>query len=435
MNLSMREGPNDGHAPGSEADKERLCAWIDAHRHEMVAFLQELIRIPADNPPGDCQRIADWLYRHLQAFPLDDVQLLPVPQERVESVGMVRVANVVARMVFGDGSGPVVGLNAHGDAVAPGLGWTRNPYGGDVVEGAVYGRGAAVSKSDIAVYTYAAAALRIVTAPLSGRVDLVFTFDEESGGTIGPARLLAEGTIRPDVAITAGFTHSIVNAHGGCLHLEVRLQGRSAHAAEPELGVDALEAMTQVLHELYQYRDRLAERRSKIPGLGSPTLVVGLIRGGINTNVVPDECVIRLDRRLIPEEDGDQVENEIRRLIEEAVSSRPVRVDIQRILYAKPLRPTPPESRIVQTLKQNWTTVMGGREPDIHGVPLYTDARHFAEAGIPVVLFGAGPRTLAEAGGHRADEHVRIDDMVLAAKILTMTLYDLLRKGVGGNER
>lgn len=410
----------------SRPDKRRLFDWIDENRGAIVEFLQELVKIPSDNPPGDCWAIAEHLYRRLNRLPLDDVRLLNVPPEAAASRGMIRVANVVATAVFGDGSGLNIALNAHGDAVAPGLGWTRDPYGGEVVDGKLYGRGAAVSKSDIAAYTFAVAALRRATAPLSGTVTLAFTFDEETGGIIGPKRLLETGVIRPDMAITAGFTHSIVNAHNGCLHLEIRIKGRSAHAAEPHRGVDAVEAMIDVVQALYHYRDTLSRKRSSTPGIASPTMVVGLISGGINTNVVPDLCTIRLDRRLIPEEDGEVVEADIRRIIEEASRRRGVEVEIERLLYARPMKPTPPDSPLIRALTANWKAVMGGKDPEIHGIPLYTDARHFAEAGIPVVLFGAGPRTLAEANGHRADENVRIDDLILATKIVAATLYDLL---------
>ena len=95
----------------------------------------------------------------------------------------------------------------------------------------------------------------------------------------------------------------VVNAHNGCLHLEVEVRGRSAHAAMPFTGIDALEAANHLLGALYAARKGLAARVSQIPGIGSPQLTVGLIKGGINTNVVPDRITFRLDRRMIPEED------------------------------------------------------------------------------------------------------------------------------------
>ncbi|MGG3006788.1 ArgE/DapE family deacylase [Geobacillus stearothermophilus] len=407
--------------------KQEILQWIESERHNLIKFLRELVAIPSDNPPGDCYAIAEHIHKRLHDFQFEDVALLEVDPEEVREKGMVRVANVVAKTIFGDGKGPEIVLNAHGDVVAPGLGWTYDPYGGQIVDGKLYGRGAAVSKSDIASYTFAVMALRQVTEKLSGKASLAFNFDEETGGEIGPKWMIEKGYIQPDMAFSAGFTYSIVNSHNGCLHLEIRIKGKSAHAAAPYTGHDAIEAMTGVLQALYDYRRTLDQKRSSVPGIESPTLVVGLISGGINTNVVPDQCTIRIDRRLIPEEDGEQVEMEIRELVEQVVKRyEGIRAEFERILLAKSFKPTPVDSPLIQTLMANWKEIMDG-EPEIHGIPLYTDARHFAEAGVPVVLFGAGPRTLLEANGHRADEHVRIEDLVKATKIVALTLYDLLR--------
>lgn len=410
-------------------EKRGIMEWIESERENLVQFLQELVAIPSDNPPGDCYEIAEHTQKRLQDFQFEDVSLLEVEPEKVKEKGMIRVANVVSKTGFGNGEGPDIVLNSHGDVVAPGSGWTYDPYGGKIVDGKLYGRGAAVSKSDIATYTFATMALRPFADQLSGKVTLAYTFDEEVGGLLGPKWLLDQGHIDPDLAISAGFSYSIVNAHNGCLHLEIKLKGKSAHAAAPHTGHDALEAMTGVLQAIYEYRDTLKEIHSNVPGIGSPAITVGLITGGINTNVVPYECTIRIDRRLIPEEDAGKVETEIRRLVErKAGEYEGIRVEIRQVLLAKNFGPTPEDSPLVQTLAANWKEVMKKDEVEIDGIPLYTDGRLFAEAGIPTVLFGAGPRTLLEANGHRADEHVRVDDLVKATQIVALTLYDLLRK-------
>ena len=127
----------------------------------------------------------------------------------------------------------------------PGEGWTRDPFGAEIVDGWMYGRGVAVSKSDFATYAWALLALQAAEAAgdkLAGTIELHFTYDEEAGGEIGPGWLLSEGITRPDYALSAGFSYGVVTAHNGCLHLEVQVDGRSAHAAMPYTGVDALEA-------------------------------------------------------------------------------------------------------------------------------------------------------------------------------------------------
>lgn len=410
--------------------KQKLADWLTRHREPMIAFLQELVSVPSDNPPGDCEAISRCVYRQLQQFGLAP-SLYPVDEDTARQAGMRKAANVVAEVPFGCGEGPVIGLNAHGDVVPPGLGWTYDPYGGQIHDGKLYGRGAAVSKSDIAAYTFAVLALRECSTALSGKAVLAFTFDEETGGTIGPKRLLEQKIIRPDAVICAGFTHAAVHAHNGCLHLEIEVRGKSAHAAIPHTGVDAIEHMVKLLGVLYVYRDELSGIRSEVAGIDSPTLTVGLISGGINTNVVPDRCVIRLDRRMIPEERAEAVERELRERIGQAAATMPgIRVDIRRLLLADRFGPVPAEIPLIRKLGENWSAVMGGEMP-VHGVPLYADARHFHEAGIPTVMFGAGPRTLEEANGHRADEHVRLDDLLHAAIIVAGTLHDLLDAQTG----
>ncbi|MET3289449.1 UNVERIFIED_CONTAM: succinyl-diaminopimelate desuccinylase [Brevibacillus sp. OAP136] len=411
----------------SEAKKE-ILQWVENNQEQLIQFLQELVAIPSDNPPGDCYAIAEHIYKRLQDFQFEAIQLLEVDEQEVKANGMIRVANVLSTTAFGQGEGPEISLNAHGDVVAPGMGWTYDPYGGEIVEGKLYGRGAAVSKSDIATYTYALMALRNVSEQLHGKVSLAFTFDEETGGGIGPKWLMDKGYIKPDIAIVAGFTHSIVNAHNGCLHLEIRVKGKSAHAAAPHTGFDAIQAMSGVLHALYVYRESLGNIKSAVPGIESPTLVVGLISGGINTNVVPDLCTIRVDRRLIPEESGEQAEQEIQQVVEQAIRDyEGIEVEVERILLANNFGPVHEDEQLIQTLGANWKEIMDG-QLEIKGIPLYADARHFYEAGVPTVMFGAGPKTLLEANGHRADEHVRIDDLVKATKIVALTLYDLLKK-------
>jgi succinyl-diaminopimelate desuccinylase len=412
-------------------DKETLIEWIEDHEEDLVRFLKKLVQIPSDNPAGDCLPIATALEKQLHELGFENVSLLEVDEESVKANGMISLANVLGTTVYGDGKGTNVVLNAHGDVVPPGLGWSVDPYGGEIIDGKMYGRGVAVSKSDIAAYTYAVLALNQVKEKLSGRVDLAFTFDEETGGEIGPKWLIDQGHITPDQAIVAGFSYSAVNAHNGCLHFEIKTTGKSAHAALPHTGIDAIEATSKIVNALYDYRKTLAEKNSSVTGIDFPTLNVGLISGGINTNVVPDECTIRVDRRLIPEEDFVAAEAEFRELVHQAVAEiSGIKIEIRKILHAKSFGPVPEDTPLVQALAANWKSVLkeDGELP-VHGVPLYTDARHFFAAGIPTIMFGVGPKVLEEANGHRADENIRLTDLQAATKIIACTLYDLLAGG------
>jgi len=400
--------------------------FIAAHASEAEAFLAALVRCPSDNPPGDCAAHAE-----LAAGLLEDlgfaVERHKVPAELVRAHGMTSATNLVVRHVFGPG--PVVALNAHGDVVPPGEGWTMDPYGAAVKDGWMYGRGVAVSKSDFATYAFALKALVESGIPLAGTVELHLTYDEESGGEIGPAWLLARRLSKPDYAIGAGFSYAVVDAHNGCLHLEVTVRGRSAHAAKPETGADALEAATAVLAALYAMRDRLAAEVSAVPGIGSRKLTVGLIEGGINTNVVPDRVTLRLDRRIVPDEDAGAAEAELRDVIAQAVAGfAGIAVEVRRILLAAPLTPLPGADRLAALLCGHATRAFG-EVVAATGSPLYTDARHYAAAGIPVVLYGAGPRNIELANAHRADERLFLADLTLATEVVALTLRDLLAPG------
>jgi succinyl-diaminopimelate desuccinylase len=325
------------------------------------------------------------------------------------------------------GPGPTVALNAHGDVVPPGEGWTRPPYGAEIDGGRMYGRGVAVSKSDFATYAFALAALRDLHGhALRGAVELHFTYDEEMGGELGPRWLLARGLTRPDFAICAGFSYAIVTAHNGCLQLQATLRGKAAHAAIPQTGVDALRAATAALTALYASAESLKDIRSRTPGIGSPTLNVGRIEGGMHTNVVPERVAFRLDRRIVPEEDPQQVEAAIRALLEKSAAAHPgIHLEMRRLLMAEALRPLAGQEKLVEALQRHGKRVFGEDIP-AHGVPLYTDARHYAAAGIPVVLYGAGPRTIEESNAKRADENVALDDLRRATRVVACAVADLL---------
>ena len=209
--------------------------------------------------------------------------------------------------------------------------------------------------------------------------------------------------------------------------LDRRDTGKQEHAAMPETCVDALETANGILAALYAHRAALTRIRSATPGIVSPTLNVGLIKGGINTNVVPDQVVFRIDRRMIPEENAAEVEADLRALIAASAARHPqIKADIRRLLLAEALRPQPGADRIAAVIGRHAKAILGVDVP-VTGVPLYIDARHYEAAGIPIVLCGAGPRSILEANAHNADENLRLNDLRAATKIVALTVADLLR--------
>jgi acetylornithine deacetylase/succinyl-diaminopimelate desuccinylase-like protein len=314
----------------------------------------------------------------------------------VKDCGLESITNLIVRRRYGDG--PTIAMNAHGDVVPPGEGWTRDPYGGEVVDGKLYGRAAAVSKSDFATYTFATRAIESLRDRLKGAVELHFTYDEEFGGELGPGWLLDQGLTRPDLLIAAGFSYQVVTAHNGCLQMEVTVHGKMAHAAIPDTGVDALQGAVAILNALYAQNTLYRDRRSQVPGITHPYLNVGRIEGGTHTNVVPGKVTFKLDRRMIPEEDP---------------------------VLARAMQPLPGNRPLVEALQRHGEAVFGEPIPT-SGTPLYTDVRLYAAKGIPAAIYGAGPRTVLESNAKRADEHLVLEDLRRATKVVARALFDLL---------
>ena len=401
----------------------RLDAWIDAHFDEQVKFLQELVRVPTDTPPGDNAPHAERTAALLAHFAFG-AEKHAVPEQTVKEHGLASITNLIVRRNYE--VGPTIALNAHGDVVPPGEGWTHDPYGAEIVDGKLYGRAAAVSKSDFATYAFAVRALEALRAPLKGGVELHFTYDEEFGGELGPGWLIRNKLTRPDYAIAAGFSYQVVIAHNGCLQLEVTVHGQTAHAAIPDTGVDALQGAAAILNALYAQNLRYKSVTSSVPGITHPYLNVGRIEGGTNTNVVPGKVVLKLDRRMIPEENPIEVEANIRDVIGEAAASTPgIRIDIKRMLLAQAWKPDGRNAPLVRALQKHGEAVFGEPIPT-SGTPLYTDMRLYAAAGVPAAIYGAGPRTVRESNAKRADEHLVLDDLRRATKVVARTLFDLL---------
>jgi succinyl-diaminopimelate desuccinylase len=400
----------------------RLDAWIDAHFDEEVRFLQALVRVPTDTPPGNNAPHAERTAELLQGFGFE-AEKHPVPESEVKAAGLQSITNLIVRRKYGEGR--TVALNAHGDVVPPGEGWTHDPYGGEIADGKIYGRATAVSKGDFASFTFAVRALEALQAQLKGGVELHFTYDEEWGGELGPGWLLKKGLTKPDLMMAAGFSYEVVTAHNGCLQMEVTVHGKMAHAAIPDTGIDALQGAVKILNALYAQNALYRKVTSQVAGIKHPYLNVGRIEGGTNTNVVPGKVVFRLDRRMIPEENPQEVEANIRQVIADAAKDFAGTVEIRRLLLANALKPLPGNKPLVDAIRKHGKAVFGEEIPAM-GTPLYTDVRLYGEAGIPGVIYGAGPRTVLESNAKRADEHLDLEDLRRATKVVARTLYDLL---------
>ena len=414
----------------SSTPYDALDAWVDAHFDEEVRFLQELVRVPTDTPPGNNAPHAERTAELLAQMGLT-AEKHAVPAAEVEAAGLESITNLIVRRRYGEGK--TIALNAHGDVVPPGEGWTHDPYGGEIVDGKIYGRATAVSKCDMASFTFAVRALESLDAKLAGSVELHFTYDEEYGGALGPDWLLNRGLTKPDLMMAAGFSYQVVVAHNGCLQLEVTVHGDMAHAAIPDSGTDAMQGAVQILNALYALNHDYLKVTSKVEGITHPYLNVGQVNGGTNTNVIPGKVVIKLDRRMIPEEDPAEVEDSLRRTIEQAAAAfKPprggsdLRVEVKRLLLSRAMKPLSGNKPLVEAIQKHAQAVFGEAIPAL-GTPLYTDVRLYVERGIPGVIYGAGPRTVLESHAKRADERLDLQDLRRATKVVARTLLDLLK--------
>ena len=411
-----------------------LDEWIDAHFDSQITFLKALVAVPTDTPPGNntphalrtASLLADMGFQARQ---------YEVPQAEVRAAGLESITNLIVREAFSN-EGPTIALNAHGDVVPPGEGWTHDPYGGDIEDGKMFGRATAVSKCDFTTFTYALRALQAVAKsqhlPLKGAVELHFTYDEEFGGELGPGYLLREKLTQPDLMIAAGFSYQVVTAHNGCLQMEVTVHGNMAHAAIPESGIDAMQGAVHLLNALYATNEVNRTVTSQVEGINHPYLNIGTIQGGTNTNVVPGKVSFKLDRRMIPEEDPTQVEAHLRQVMADAVASfnqgrsdAGISIEIKRILLCRAMQPLPGNQPLVHALQKHGEAIFGEPIPAL-GTPLYTDVRLYVEQGIPGVIYGAGPRTVLESHAKRADERIDLEDLRRATKVVARTLHDLL---------
>jgi acetylornithine deacetylase/succinyl-diaminopimelate desuccinylase-like protein len=186
------------------------------------------------------------------------------------------------------------------------------------------------------------------------------------------------------------------------------------------------------MNALYALNRDYLQVTSGVEGITHPYLNIGLINGGTNTNVIPGKVVLKLDRRMIPEEDPAQVEASLRDTIEKAASSfspprggKTLQVEVRRMLLANAMKPLPGNAPLVEAIQQHGQQVFGEAIPAV-GTPLYTDVRLYGEHGIPGVIYGAGPRTVRESNAKRADEHLELADLRRATKVVARALLELM---------
>jgi acetylornithine deacetylase ArgE len=366
-------------------------------------LLQDLVRLPSINPMGR-SGASDQYYEvrvtnYLERFFRD----LGVPFER-RPVAPLR-DNIVSRYES-PGARTTVLLEVHQDTV-PVDGMTIDPFGAEIRDGKLYGRGSCDVKGGMTAMLTAFARLVRDKPPGAANVLLACTVDEEHT-FVGVQRLMEEG-LQADCAVVAEPTNlQIVDAHKGVVRWKVRTEGRACHSSRPDQGVNAIYRMGRVITVIEDYATRLGQSTSH-PRLGPPTLSVGRIEGGVSVNTVPDACVIEIDRRLLPGEDPDAAWRDFRDYL---AATSPVPVVCEPVWLACPALDNSGSADVRRRLGAVIDAVEGRHS--VLAVPFGTDASSIALAGIPAVVFGPGD--IAQA--HTKDEWVELDQIDRAAEIL-----------------
>ncbi len=415
---------------------DRVLQEIDDARDELVDFAAELIRIPTVNPPGDLYReCAELIGARLADFGFDvDYVTAEDREEHNEKHPRVNVVGTRA----GRSQRPLVHLNGHFDVVPTGDGWTVDPFGGVVRDGKLYGRGSADMKAGLAAAIYAAEAIRRAGVELSGTVEVSGTVDEESGGFAGVAHLAEIGRISADrtdhVIIPEPLNvDRICLGHRGVYWFQVTSRGRIAHGSMPFHGVNAIEQMGPVLEAIRTHLSAELDTRSTAMPVEPPdarrgSININSILGGqagepTQTPCVADRCEAIFDRRFLLEEGFEATRGEIVRLLDELAAEDPERnYQLDDLMIVHPTL-TPEDDPLVQSLSRSIQAVLG-RHPSYVASPGTYDHKHVARiAGVEsCVAYGPGELTQA----HQPDEWCGVDDMVASAKVMALTLLELL---------
>lgn len=379
---------------------------------EAVKLTQELVRFNTTNPPGDETPVIRLLEERLRA---DGFETVTVPYLEGENR-----SQLVARL-RGNGEAPGLLFSGHVDVVPPGnVPWTVDAFGGEIREGRLYGRGSCDMKSGVAALVVAAGAIARSGILLKGDLVVAITADEERN-CLGADELVKEPlfTGLGSALVAEPTALKLYVAEKGAFWVEVTLFGKTAHGSMPQLGANAVAAMAEFVSRWEQeYRTNDPVH----PILGTPTLNVGVIQGGVKVNVVPDQCTVQLDMRTVPPVEHGDLKRAIGNLLDEICGRRTGTRWELRILSDRPSVSCPAESDLAHAIA-GAISELGGIDPAPRGVPYCTEACVWVpELQIPAVICGPGSPGMA----HQPDEFVEVAEVELAARVYTRVAAELL---------
>ena len=421
---------------------DRVLSEAAVCGEEAALFAAELIRVPSVNPPGDAYReCAELLGVRLEAdgFETEYIQGPGSDPQRpkINVLGLRR----------GRSARPALHLNGHIDVVPPGDGWTVDPFGGEIRDGWLYGRGSADMKAGIAAAVFAAEAVRRSGVSLRGTLEISGTVDEESGGHAGVAHLAQIGRVTSRttdyVIIPEPFSPTrICIGHRGVLWFRILVRGRIAHGSMPFLGVSAIDAAAEVALGLREAIGDLVTELPVVPeGARRPTINMNSIVGGqviegldssaaldghgqdLPSPCVADQCELVVDRRYLLEEGPDAVRAEVRGVLDAVEARRPgIQFEVEELLSVLPTH-TPDDCTLVESLVRSIEATTG-TAADLVASPGTYDHKHFQRIGGIGQCVAYGPGELEQA--HQPDERCALSDITRTTQALALTIVDLL---------
>lgn len=376
---------------------------------DVVALTRQLVRIPSENPPGEEKAMAEFVAEKLSSLGFN-VKLPKYKPGRPHVVGL-----------FSDGKEkPSLMFNAHLDTVPIGDKslWTVDPLGAEIRNGKIYGRGSSDMKAALAAMVSAAKAILEDDVKLTGTLMITGVTDEEVTG-LGTKDIIDRG-YRADFAIVGEPTElKVQTAHKGIIWLRIVTKGKAVHSSMPQEGVNAIYKMSKICLTFEDMLQQLMKKNH--PLLGSPTISVGTIKGGLKINIVPDYCEISVDRRLVPGETPEVAKHEIKEVLATLKTRDPqLQLEVETINSAHPSE-TDATEPIVKVARESVKEITG-KDPGITGFTATCDMRHLVKAKIPTIILGPG--NLSQA--HTIDEYIEIKQIVEAAKIYALMTLRLL---------
>jgi succinyl-diaminopimelate desuccinylase len=399
--------------------KRHVFHEIDRLFPSEIELLQQLIRIPSVNPPGKYEEIAAFLRSYAHGLGVK-FELYETPKELCKAAGIdsddrrlsVKTTAPNRRV------GPKILLLGHLDTVPPGDAsqWKHDPFGGEVADEKVYGRGSCDCKGRVAAYLSAQLALATVYGELPFELSVAATADEEIGGRTGAAYLLQNGNLNCDYCIGEGYTWEVFHGFKGLLWSRISIEGKSAHGATPHLGVSAIQPLEDLLKELREYQSLLNSRNET----AETTLNIGVVRAGEKINMVPASATVEIDMRVGEGYGLQQAADDISGIANRvAESHKGLKIRVDLLNRTEPI--ALPASHILAKTVQSSVEEVAKTSVPLKLWFAHSDTVHFLRKGIPSVNYGVGRAGVA----HTADEHVILEDLKLSTKAVALAVMKL----------